>query len=276
MKILFRQGYNRASLTALGILECCFKSILIGSDRKLTTLKAHCHSGFEMHFMTKGHQVYEINGRLLNISAGEMLIIFPNVLHRMSDFDASAEKLALSFSLSSDSAILPISDIGFLADKIPSDVLSALSFAEKECRGSAVSAVLCENRLLEAIVLILRILGINEQKNVTSEPETSPVLTIAKQYISDNIDRAPTLGETAQYCHISEKQLSRIFMRYEKMTAFDYIRQKRAERARALVSDKAFSLREISERMSFANEYYFNEFFKKNCGLPPGVYRRMI
>ncbi len=276
MKILYKQRNTSSSLTALGISDCCFKSLRLGSDRHLTTLKPHRHSGFEIHFITKGHQIYEINGDLLNIDAGEMLVLPPDVLHRTSDFDVSAEKLALSFSLSADSPLMPVSDIGFSADKTPPDVLSALLFAEKERQSSAFSAVLCENRLLEAIILILRILGINEQKNALSEPEPSPVLTIAKQYISDNIEHSPTLCQAAQYCHISEKQLSRIFMRYEEMTAFDFIRQKRAERARELVSDKSLSLREISERLGFASEYYFNEFFKKNCGLPPGAYRKMI
>ncbi len=205
-----------------------------------------------------------------------MLVVSPNVLHRMTEYDGSAEKLALSFSLSADSPLLPTSGIDFLADTTPENVASALLFAEKESRKSALSAVLCENRLLEAIVLLLRMLGINEPRNAPCTKELPVLLTIAKQYISDNIEHAPTLGELAEYCHISEKQLSRIFLRHEGITAFDFIRLKRAEHARKLVADKSLSLRNISERMRFASEYYFNKFFKENCGLPPGAYRKMI
>ncbi len=276
MKIIYRSRNDRPSFAGLGIGECCFKALQLGSDRGLTTLKPHSHSDFEIHFITNGHQIYEINGNLLTVAAGEMLIILPGVLHRMVHFDPSAEKLALSFSLSADSPLMPPPGVEFLADKTPPDVLAGLAFAGKEHRDSAVSALLCENRLLEVIVLILRLLGMTEQKNANTRQEPSPILAIAKQYISDNIEHGPTLGEVAQYCHISEKQLSRIFLRYENMTAFDFIRLRRAERARELVSDKSLSLRVISERMSFANEYYFNEFFKKSCGLPPGAYRKMI
>ena len=42
-----------------------------------------------------------------------------------------------------------------------------------------------------------------------------------------------------------------------------------------LISDMTLTLKEISDRMNFNNEYYFNAFFKKHIGMPPGTYKKM-
>ena len=42
-----------------------------------------------------------------------------------------------------------------------------------------------------------------------------------------------------------------------------------------LLADESFSLKQISEIMNFNNAYYFNAFFKKHSGMPPGEYRKM-
>ena len=43
----------------------------------------------------------------------------------------------------------------------------------------------------------------------------------------------------------------------------------------AVMNESELSLKEISERLNFANEYYFNTFFKKYSGMTPGEYRKM-
>jgi AraC-like DNA-binding protein len=43
-----------------------------------------------------------------------------------------------------------------------------------------------------------------------------------------------------------------------------------------LLSDPSLSLRQISEKMEFNNEYHFNSFFKKYAGMTPGAYRKSV
>ena len=42
-----------------------------------------------------------------------------------------------------------------------------------------------------------------------------------------------------------------------------------------MLADRSLSLKRISDIMNFNNEYYFNAFFKKWAGMPPGEYRKM-
>jgi AraC-like DNA-binding protein len=99
---------------------------------------------------------------------------------------------------------------------------------------------------------------------------------MAKQYISDNINTPLTVLEVADYCHLSTKQLTRIFIIEEGMHTAEYIRKMRCIEIEKLLCDKALSLKAISEQMGFSSEYYFNSYFKKYAGLAPGIYRRSM
>ena len=58
------------------------------------------------------------------------------------------------------------------------------------------------------------------------------------------------------------------------MSPGDYIKRKRASAIAEMLSGTSLSLKEISRVMNFNNEYYFNSFFKRYCGMTPGDYRK--
>jgi AraC-like DNA-binding protein len=99
---------------------------------------------------------------------------------------------------------------------------------------------------------------------------------LAKQYIEDNISHAPDVREVADYCGISTKQLTRLFKKFEDTSPGEYIIGKRVKHIEKLLADPSLSLKQISIIMNFENEYYFNTFFKKHSGMPPGEYRKML
>ena len=100
-------------------------------------------------------------------------------------------------------------------------------------------------------------------------------LTMAKQYIKDNIETNLKLTEVAAYCYIGTKQLTRLFRQYENTTPAMYIQKERINKIIELMNTP-LSLSEISEKMNFSSEYHFNSFFKKMESQPPGEYRRML
>ncbi len=84
-----------------------------------------------------------------------------------------------------------------------------------------------------------------------------------------------TFSDVAQYCHLSEKQLSRLFAAANNGTVAQYIRSQRVGRIEQMLIEGQLTIKEISERMNFTDEHYFNAFFKKHAGMTPGKYRRM-
>jgi AraC-like DNA-binding protein len=138
-----------------------------------------------------------------------------------------------------------------------------------------ISTILIENSILEILVAIFRMLGMKENDDREKE-KGNAMIALAKQYIDDNVTSALGVADVAAYCYLSTKQLTRLFKKFENISPGEYIIKKRVERIEAFLADSAFSLKQISAKMNFENEYYFNAFFKKHSGMPPGEYKKML
>lgn len=281
MKILYRQpaeaGKGRADpLFDFGLEECYLKQISLDADVKRTTKKEHSHTCYEIHLTCRGRQVYETEDGVFDVGEGQFLIIPSGKRHRLISYDENTEKI--SFTFVANASELPFERVTHCAmGKVPSEVEGSIGYILSERRSSlALSERLVAGRVLESIVLLLRQVcdfGYEAEAPVCASDAR---VDLAKQYIHDNICTPLSVSDVAEYCYVCEKQLSRLFYKFEGISPASYIRRERIRHIEALLSDTELSLREISNMMNFTNEYYFNSFFKKNYGMPPGQYRKMI
>ena len=95
------------------------------------------------------------------------------------------------------------------------------------------------------------------------------------KYINDNLDIILTCKDIADYCNINEIYLNRLFKKHTGESLHKYIQEKKIEFCMELLKNKDLSLNTISDILGFPNEYYFNTYFKKAVGLPPGAYRNI-
>ncbi len=271
MKIFYNQSnYNNSGLENQGISNCYLKKLIYNTDKKTTTNKSHRHTGFEIHCITNGNQEYEIENKKCIVSQNNFLIISPNVVHKFISSAPNTEKYSITFDFSAQD--LP----SFFIGKTPKRLSDNVNFIVGEyANKKELSPTLIENSILESIIILLRLAGIKEKENRILNDENS-ILTMAKQYIKDNIQSAPNVADIASYCYLSAKQLTRIFNKVEGITPNEYIIKMRVMAIEKLLQENTLSLKEISEKMNFSSEYYLNVFFKKNYGMPPGEYRKMI
>jgi len=271
MKYLYKQPEKsglQTGLAAFGITDCHFRKLRPGKGN--TTKKDHHHTGFELHILTGGSQVYQVGPAEHRVENGMFLLIGPGVSHRVTGMEGNTQKYGISFSFFSDAAV------DCFAGQISPRMADRLRFIEEEAvQRREISAVLIENALLEIIVGVLRLAGFGE-KPAAERSEESLTLSLAKAYIRDNIRRALTVPDVAAYCHLSPKQLTRIFLKGEGLSPGGFIRAERIRCIEKLLSDDSLTLKEISEEMDFSSEYYFNAYFRKNAGMPPGEYRKML
>ena len=272
MKFLFKQREvprTPGALDRLGITKCYLKFLQSTSDRANVTKKEHHHTGFEIHIICQGSQVYNIAGTQFALERGDFLLIPPGVPHQVQDLERNTHKYSITFRMNSKKTYPCYK--GCLEPR----QMDNLQFMEKEAGlQMEISSFLVENCLLETVVTILRQAGMEETR-CPMDKEESAVLSLAKQYIADNIDRAPEVITVAQYCGMSTKQLCRIFTRVVGVSPGAYILNARVSRIEELLQSSELTLGQISEKMHFSSEYYFNAFFKKYSGMPPGAYRKM-
>ena len=284
MNILFKknedmQGDKNLTFNGLGILECYVKNLNVISDRGSVLRTLHRHTSYEVHVMISGSQDYEIDGERYTVSAGELLLITPYTPHLVVSETDDCKKCAFSFSLTKESVLASsISHISSHAIEAVSDeLLSLLDLLSAENSAPcAFSNNVTELAALECILMILRLVGARDEARHVTAPLNDTRVTIAKQFIRDNIQSNITIEALASYCCIGAKQLSRIFYLEEQCTIAEYIRIHRVEYIKSLLASDIYSIREISDLMNFSSESYLNSFFKKHTGMTPGAYKRSM
>lgn len=271
MQILYKQPEESqtGSLSHYDVHECYCKKLQLPQDRHNVTKKTHFHAGLEVHIMIEGTQEYQIASNRYILEKGHFLLIYPNIAHRILSSSPQAQKYSLIFRKQTTP-----SGPCFL-DAVPSRISENLAFiATEKALKREISGILIENCVLEILVSIFRLTGIPEN-SLPPQQDNNAIVSLAKQYIADNIELAPTVGSVADYCHLSAKQLTRIFNSYEGISPGEYISCHRVRRAEQLLLDHTLTLKQISEQMGFGSEHYFNSFVRSHLGMPPGEYRKM-
>ena len=281
MKILYRQNNGKERLSPfslIGVYQCYFKEIEGDRDKRFVTKKEHSHMGYEIHIVADGEQTYEIGCKLFDVCRGSFLLIPPGIRHRIVKGEGGMRKYSVSFSVRSDKeSALSGYKPDTVCDKCPRELFDVCSRISAEAqRNTGLSGSLIENAVFELTVGVLRLCGFDEGGGACEAFDENARVELAKKYIKDNIDLGLSVPDVASYCYISEKQLTRLFLTSEGSSVGEYIRAQRILRIEELLRLENLSLKEISRVMNFNNEYYFNMFFKKYYGMPPGEYRKTI
>lgn len=73
----------------------------------------------------------------------------------------------------------------------------------------------------------------------------------------------------------SESQTIRIFKKQFGITPYTYVLDKKISFAKKLLVDTSLSVKQISDKLCFSDEYYFSNIFKKKTGQTPSQYRKV-
>jgi len=289
MKILYRQTPKKqlknqriSCFQDYGIQNCYLKSIEQSGHDGSSTKKRHSHTCYEFHIVLSGVQSYETADGSFSVNSGYFLAIPTGKAHRFISAEYPTEKYAVTFSLGALAEDLfdGLDKVKCICKPIPERILSNIKAVSEQLTFATPSSVqIIEACVFETVILLLREIGVVEKGaislDVTERSENERV-ELARQFISDNIETPLQVSEVAAYCHISDKQLTRLFYASERLAPAAYIRRERIRHIEELLRSPELTLYEISRRMGFPNESGFNAFFKKYNGMPPGEYRKMI
>ena len=243
MKILYKQPAGTQQ-TILGISNCYFKQLRQAMDKRVTTLNPHHHTDYEVHILQSGTQAYEIGGTVAELRAGEFLIIPPYVKHRVLSASEDMQKSSLTFYCE----YTPGYDhfVGKVTPRVEDDLRF---IAEEAASHTGYSALLIGGRVFETVLLLLRLSGYKEQPLAESaeEADEDERLALARRYVLDNVQQNISAGDVAYYCHLSTRQLTRIFQEEEGVSLARYILDEKMKALREDMLIPGLTLREISE-----------------------------
>jgi AraC family transcriptional regulator len=107
-------------------------------------------------------------------------------------------------------------------------------------------------------------------ENALPSLSSQRLLAFIEEHLGSDIGIA-TLAGLAGY---SPDHFARLFKQSFGLSPYQFILQRRVERAKALLRDRDHSIAEVAMLCGFASQAHFHTTFKSRTGVTPGVYRK--
>jgi len=95
-------------------------------------------------------------------------------------------------------------------------------------------------------------------------------------FLEQNLHRQLSLAEMARHAHVSPETLGRLFRSHYQVSPVQYLTQRRMARARELLQARRHNISEVAHACGYASLQYFCRAFRKEFGMPPGVFRERL
>ena len=107
-------------------------------------------------------------------------------------------------------------------------------------------------------------------------PCEDPCIEQAISLIKRSFQNKIYLNEIGKNSGLSYVQFLRRFKAYTGVSPSEYVMTLRLQKAKELLTNTNFQIRQIAFYCGFENEYYFSNFFKKQTGISPTSFRKAL
>ena len=133
------------------------------------------------------------------------------------------------------------------------------------------------NRTSEACLRALGALMQDEYDRCTATPPvTGPVAPVAFRWMCDfveeNLDQRLSVADVARVGDCSPSTAERLFNRWADASISAWVRERRMDRAAALLTSSGMRVGEVARAVGFQDALYFSRVFSSVFGLPPSRY----
>lgn len=94
-------------------------------------------------------------------------------------------------------------------------------------------------------------------------------------YIDSHLSEQISLQVISDTFYINKNYICNLFQKHLHCTFSSYLTEKRIKLAQQLLVTTNLPLQAVSRETGFNDEFYFSKVFKKNCGVSPGLYRKL-
>lgn len=126
--------------------------------------------------------------------------------------------------------------------------------------------------------LVLQLLAHIHAIETTSRTETGDSLLVqrARAVMQEYVEEGIAVQDIAAQIGVGYTRLLSIFRTYTGLTPYQYFLQMRVHRAKELLRVPHVSIKEVSARLNFENQYYFSRIFRKKAGMSPSEWKRSV
>jgi AraC-like DNA-binding protein/mannose-6-phosphate isomerase-like protein (cupin superfamily) len=277
-----------------------FKSYQVKS--LLVKAAIHAHDYLQIWYIRSGGCVHQINDQGVTLRGGDIFIIPPFVPHGVSSLqDVPVEIIGCEFPTSLLNADLPerftsspLFDYGYLEPfLLPAREVNPglhLDRANREIVEDLLLELLqdysdkppyhelsIKANVLRLLVRLARLLtadnpGHQDRTNQKNRDALAAVLA----YLHQNYTQEIYIRDLCTIALMSRSSLSDAFRHLTGQTVVDYINYLRIHKAQSLLADLSLDMTDICFHAGFNDASYFARIFRKETGVSPRAYRRMI
>lgn len=247
------------------------------------------HAGLEIGYCQSGTGTITVGGQTVEYKSGQ-LVYFQAINAHRAEMSGRYLRWGLCYLpeifslphrdtrvLNAVSAVRPsLYDIRLF--HVPESVAPRLSsiFSVLSDETSALSPdydLFVQLRLVELHLILYR-LEQWAQPVISCESTHAPDLAWeVVHYIDENLSTIFSVEQLADRFHYSRSQLSRVMKRATGRSAYQYLREKRFEKARRLLNTTELPIKDVAEAVGLPNIAYFFRAFREEVGMTPKMYR---
>ena len=143
---------------------------------------------------------------------------------------------------------------------------------------SALASGFSQQNIICAAQIVRHILGTLFFNNKAFSPNTKAGrfrnLENVLRFMKKNINTTLTISAMAEQAGLSPPHFSRLFSQQAGVPPMEYFIHLKIQRACRFLTLTPLSIKEISSRLGYSDQYYFSRIFHKVMGIPPATYRR--
>ncbi|QZT37876.1 AraC family transcriptional regulator [Halosquirtibacter xylanolyticus] len=231
---------------------------------------------YQLLYITKGAGVYETPHTTFRVNEGDVILVFPYEWHRYRPeksrgwteyyvgFNGDIADRIISFFDSKN----PVLYIGFNDDIYGAfKTIIQLSIEEKVGYQYAVGG-----QIIYLLGLLKHIL-LNKNYGNT---EIEKVINQSRIYMRTHLTDDFRMEDLAKDLHVGYSLFRIEFKKYTGVSPRQYLLQLKIQRAKNLLANAIFPIKEVAYRSGFESSYYFSRAFRKYVGQSPSDYRKGI
>ena len=229
---------------------------------------------YALVYITRGRGTFRTEGeKTWRVGPGTMLILFPDVWHWYApDKDTGWDEYWVGFKGDYPSHLVeagffgpdnPVLDIG-LHDSILELYTEIFDCARLEGPGF--------QQVLGSLIshLLAHLSGLVLQHGNDSANER--VVQRAKFLLADNVATHMDIEWLSRSLGLGYSRFRQIFKKCTGLSPYQYFLDLKINRAKELLQQEQFTVKEIAYMLSFDDPYYFSHLFKKKTGHPPSAW----
>ncbi len=244
----------------------------------------HSHDFLEMAFVLSGHGRYYIEGKIYEVSEGDLLVLNPGMAHQA--------RLLPGTEIPATEFFVAFSDLQFRGcpyNYLPLPGKTPILHTSGELRQKlfklcasmeAENAVCREGRyfMLKSYLMQMVLLVAREQCEPVENPsrrafESANRKYVVEQivsYLEDHYNEKISLDQIAANMYFSPYYISKIFKSETGDTLIRHLINIRLERAKELLEQgQTSSIQEVAAAVGYEDAYHFSKLFKKRYGISP-------